>query len=128
MSPLTSDENPDRRILPERRRYSYDRYIPERRTKSPVSDFLEPIQTDRNAKKIDGRSKKNDQNLEAEFVLFRDSSRLPPKRFKKSPRTSKSASIFLRKQQLLARLEKEFNKKNKGVLTKEEIMDLIKKL
>lgn len=128
MSPLTSDEKSDRRILPERRCYSYARYIPERRGKSLVSDLFEPIQTDRIANKSDDRSKKNEQKVETENVCFRDSARLLPKRFKKGPKPSKPALISLRKQKLIARLEKEFNKKNQGVLTKEEIIDLIKKL
>jgi hypothetical protein len=129
MPPLSIDKESDRRLIPERRRYSYSMYLPERRGNVFGSTFIKsvkkPPQTN---ERVKPSSHMKDQHSKKSAVLPDVKPRLPSRIYRKKMRRHAHSSISLWKQQLLVSLEKEMNKKGHALLTKKELIQLIQKL
>jgi hypothetical protein len=119
----------DRRIFPDRRRYSYSLYIPERRGTTAKSVDLKLSRKAASADDgIDQPPKEWHGYSDALPISTKAERGLPSRISRKRLRMHSCASMLKCKRQVYVKMQSEIDKIKQPLLTKEEVLQLIRKL
>ncbi len=129
MPTSSHDSEIDRRIFPDRRRYSYSRHIPERRGTARQLTYFVTIKKDTDQIDKDETSRRVTEGFETRPVAERKTKR--HLRVRVSPKKSRTRARSYAaecKRQLLRKVQTEIDEAKRSFLTKEEILRLIREL